>query len=62
MEVKKEGVVVRYTFFACFGGSWDKMVIKKLLIYQAGMERNYQPMEKVFATVIRKTLRDREQK
>lgn len=29
---------------------------------QVGMERNYQPMEKVFAAVIRKTLRDRERK
>ncbi len=29
---------------------------------QEGMERNYQPMEKIFASVIRKTLRDRERK
>ncbi|MGR3177994.1 MAG: Fic/DOC family protein [Candidatus Anammoxibacter sp.] len=29
---------------------------------QAGMDRNYQPMEKIFTVVIRKTLRDRGQK
>ncbi len=29
---------------------------------QAGMERDYQPMEKIFAAVIRKTLRNREWK
>lgn len=29
---------------------------------QAGMARNYQPMEKVFTSVIRKTLRSRGQK
>ena len=29
---------------------------------QAGMERKYQPMEKVFAAVIRKTLRNHERK
>ncbi len=29
---------------------------------QEGMERNYQPMEKIFASVICKTLRDRERK
>ncbi len=29
---------------------------------QAGMERDYQPMEKIFAAVIRKTLRNRERK
>ena len=29
---------------------------------QTGMAQNYRPMEKIFATIIRKTLRVREQK
>ncbi|MEK6767345.1 MAG: hypothetical protein AABY49_14125 [Planctomycetota bacterium] len=40
-------------------GKGNKDYIKAV---QAGMERNYQPMEKVFASVIRKTLRVRERK
>ena len=40
-------------------GKGKKDYIKAI---QMGMDRNYQPMEKVFASVIRKTLRNRERK